>query len=284
MLGLFDIFTNSYEKENARSHLAEMSQMSQAKTLTRPSSAPIIRASASTPSRPKRPSSADPRKKRQPPDEETLKRLAKPISRRESEKQLSGIFQECKECVFRPTISEQSKEFHLPAFVDRLPGYIKDHFKCKNQNPARDPEATFKPALDFEGLSLKKVEGTFLERMQKDFEERQKKREVESKKQHFSYQPTISSAKSKRYAEKLDGDFLSRVQNDLDTRYENTKKRVQDSLHLPYSFTPSIASKVEPKQPFLSRMENDIDDREERYKMNVKMLRLPLSKRLNVFD
>lgn len=195
---------------------------------------------------------------------------------------ISPLFDDNKNCTFRPQISSLSQSIAPGAFPDRLAHSVQ-LYKDKRLAPEGtgwiDPQATFKPKLnDATNRRFEKVASTpFVTRMYEDLNDRKIKLKQIEETQQFSFQPIISES-SKRRAATIKTPFLDRLKEDLDARDDGIATRKAESEKLPFSFQPNperLAKTHYSFNTFLGRTLNDLDERKEKYEERCRKFGLP---------
>jgi hypothetical protein len=195
---------------------------------------------------------------------------------------ISPLFDDLKNCTFRPAISPLSQSIAPGQFQQRLQQSVQ-LYKDKRLAPEgtgwTDPELTLKPKLNHAATAkfVKVTSTSFVDRMYEDLADRKVKLEAISKSQLHPFQPVISSS-SKRRAAKITTPFLARLQDDLDTREDGAHMRKAESEKLPWAFHPNPEAVATGKlrfDVFLGRMVADLDHRKEQYDERCRQFGVP---------
>lgn len=185
---------------------------------------------------------------------------------------ISPLFDDIKNCSFKPSISSLSQTIAPGQFQERLAQSVK-LYKDKRLAPEgsgwTDPELTLRPKLNHAATAkFTKVTSTsFVDRMYTDLADRATKLKAIEASQLHPFQPVISESSKKRAA-KITTPFLDRLKDDLDTREDGALTRKAESEKLPWAFHPNPERAATEKMSFnvfLGRMENDLDERKTKY-------------------
>lgn len=190
---------------------------------------------------------------------------------------ISPLFDDNKNCTFKPAITPLSQSIASGQFNDRLQQSVK-LYKDKRLAPEgtgwHDPDATFKPKLNDHSKFTKATSADFVSRMYDDLNDRKTKLREFQQMQRYTFQPEISSSSKKRAAT-ITTPFLDRLKEDLDARDDGIQTRKAESEKLPWAFMPNPERHRANFNVFLGRMEQDLDQRKEKYEERCRKFGIP---------
>jgi hypothetical protein len=203
-------------------------------------------------------------------DADIWNRLTKTPSRPTQSRDISSVYDDVRNCTFKPVVSVAAQSLHQPPFMQRVPKYIQRFVELHNAAPAFSGDSaktfTFRPHINHTAKLEQAVtqRGSFLNRLKSDLKSRAERKEQLQQMTLCTFQPSLNDT-TKRKTARIHTPFLQRLSDDLDRREEHVRAQKRQCESVPFTFTPNIsATNTEPPSfhNFLSRMVSDIDDRE----------------------